>query len=55
VYKTLRSQKENDIRQQLLNRLKDQFDVVIHQSAFPGSPPSKAEAQDQKAPSGNDQ
>ncbi len=34
VYQTLRAQKENEIRQQLLAQLKDDFDVVIHQSAF---------------------
>jgi len=34
VYQTLRSQKENEIQQQLLTQLKDDFDVVIHQSEF---------------------
>ena len=30
--KSLRSQKEQEVRQRLLNRLKDRYDVVIHQS-----------------------
>ncbi len=34
VYKTLRSQKEQEIQQQLLTQLKDHYDVVIHQSAL---------------------
>ncbi len=34
VYKTLRSQKEQEIQQELLTQLKNQYDVVIHQSAL---------------------
>lgn len=55
IYKTLRSQKEQDIRQHLLNRLKEQFDVVIHQSAFSALPPSPAETQTRNTPTGNNQ
>ncbi|PIP37924.1 MAG: hypothetical protein COX19_15390 [Desulfobacterales bacterium CG23_combo_of_CG06-09_8_20_14_all_51_8] len=52
VYKALRSQKENDIRQQLLTRLKDEYDVVIHQSAF-DTPPPQAETQARSTQTGN--
>jgi tetratricopeptide (TPR) repeat protein len=41
VYQTLRSQKEKEIQQQLLAKLKDDFDVVIHQSALLPEEPSK--------------
>jgi len=33
----LRSQKEREVQQELFARLKEQYDVVIHQSAFSGS------------------
>lgn len=34
VFKALRSQKEGEIQQHLLSQLKEQYDVVIHRSAF---------------------
>lgn len=34
VYQTLRTRKEQEIQQRLLNELKTAYDVVIHQSAF---------------------
>ena len=43
VYKALRSQKEQEVRQQLLMQLKDQYDVVVHQSAFAESPQPQPE------------
>ena len=43
VYQTLRSQKEQEIQQQLLTQLKDQYDVVIHQSAFAAESKKDAE------------
>ena len=33
----LRSQKEREVQQGLFARLKEQYDVVIHQSAFSGT------------------
>ena len=38
VYQTLYARKTNDIRQQLMTQLKDEYDVVIHQSGFSGPP-----------------
>ena len=37
VYQTLYARKANEIRQQLLTQLKDEYDVVIHRSGFPSS------------------
>lgn len=34
IYTALRSQKEQDIQQQLFENLKKKYDIVIHQSAF---------------------
>lgn len=34
VFRQFRSQKENDVRQNLLSGLEDHYDVVIHRSAF---------------------
>ena len=34
VYQALRSQKEREVQERLLAELRDQYDVVIHQSAF---------------------
>lgn len=34
VYQSLRSEKEREVRKQLLNELKERYDVVIHQSLF---------------------
>jgi len=34
VYRTLRTKKEQEIQQRFLTQLKDQYDVVIHQSAL---------------------
>ncbi len=36
VFFALRSQKEREVQQRLLAGLKDQYDVVIHHSAFAG-------------------
>ena len=38
VYQTLYARKANDIRQQLMTQLKDEYDVVIHQAGFSGPP-----------------
>lgn len=43
VYRTLRTKKEHEIQQQLLTQLKDQYDVVIHQSVFTEKPPLQTE------------
>ncbi len=43
----LRSQKEREVQQKLFARLKEQYDVVIHQSAFSGADSAEATA-DQK-------
>jgi hypothetical protein len=43
VYRTLRTKKEQEIQQQLLSQLKDQYDVVIHQSVFTEKPEPKTE------------
>jgi parvulin-like peptidyl-prolyl isomerase len=45
VYTALRSQKEQDIQQQLFENLKKKYDVVIHQSAFV---PEKSDDPDKK-------
>jgi len=43
VYKTLRTKKEQEIQPQMLTRLKDQYDVVIHQSVFVKNPEQNPE------------
>jgi len=43
VYKTIHTKKEQDIQQQLLTQLKDQYDVVIHQSVFSEKPEPQPE------------
>ncbi len=43
VYRTLRTKKELEIQQQLLTQLKDQYDVVIHQSVFTEKPQPQPE------------
>ena len=43
VYKALRSQKEQEIQQQLLLKLKNRYDVVIHRSEFATEPPPQGE------------
>ena len=43
VYRTLRTKKEQEIQQQLLTQLKDQYDVVIHQSVFTEKPKPQTE------------
>jgi len=35
VYRSLRSRKEREVQEQMLSALRDRYDVVIHQSAFP--------------------
>ena len=45
VYTALRSQKEQDIQQQLFENLKKTYDVVIHQSVFA---PEKSDDPDKK-------
>lgn len=37
AFLALRSRKEGEVQQQLLDELKEQYDVVIHQSAFAGN------------------
>jgi hypothetical protein len=44
VFLALRSQKEREIQQNLLDKLKKQYDVVIHQSAFAGKDKSEKES-----------
>jgi hypothetical protein len=51
VYKTLRTKKEQEIQHQLLTQLKDQYDVVIHQSAFPAEKPQTKNKAETKAES----
>lgn len=43
VYRTLRTKKEQEIQQQLLTQLRDQYDVVIHQSVFTEKPQPQTE------------
>lgn len=49
VYKTLRAKKEQEIQHQLLTQLKNKYDVVIHQSAFPAEKPQPETKADTKA------
>lgn len=49
VYKTLRAKKEQEIQHQLLTQLKNKYDVVIHQSAFPAEKPQHEIKADTKA------
>jgi parvulin-like peptidyl-prolyl isomerase len=37
AFLALRSRKEGEVQQQLLDELKEQYDVVIHQSTFAGN------------------
>ncbi len=43
VYRMLRTKKKQEIQQQLLTQLKDQYDVVIHQSVFTEKPQVQTE------------
>ena len=43
VFITLRSRKEREIQKKLLDGLKEQYDVVIHQSAFAGKQKTEKE------------
>ncbi len=46
VFKALRTQKEGEVQQRLFLQLKEQYDVVIHQSAFRKEQPGKTDKDD---------
>ena len=41
IYREIRETKEREVQAQLLEELRDEYDVVIHQDAFASPPPTK--------------